>query len=324
MNASFGAFFRLLTRPWFILCFVGVVLATVVAFSINRIMIAILHSRTEVVVPKIEGKTLLDALAIVSSLDLSIQQEGTDFDEGLPAGTIIRQHPPSGMNVRTGRALRVVVSKGGQVVFVPEIIGKPIAEAQSILASNGIQMGALAELYSVDAAKGAVLRQEPSSGTIVTRGALVDVDISRGLPPVGLPLLPDFIGKSVAEAQEWATGVQAGVKLKEDPKGVGPPGTVIKQDPIPGQPLLEGAELRLTIVPLEAAQKGPRFTYQVPAELNEAQIRIMARDNVGEAQVYEGKHKGGFTIEIPVTLKSTTRFRVYVDDVLKEERVLEP
>jgi serine/threonine-protein kinase len=228
------------------------------------------------------------------------------------------------MHVRAGRAIRVIVSKGGQVVFVPDIFGKPLAEAQSILASNGMQMGAVSEMYSIEAAKGAVLSQTPSSGTVVTRGALIDVSVSKGLPPAGLPLLPDFAGKSVDDVKTWAAGVSASVKVKEDPKAVGPLGSVAKQDPIAGQPLLEGEEVQVTIVPLVAAGQGARFTYKVPDGAGDVTIRIMARDNRGESSVYEGKHKGGAVVEIPIGVNTTTRFRVYMNDVLQEERVVEP
>jgi hypothetical protein len=53
-------------------------------------------------------------------------------------------------------------------------------------------------------------------------------------------------------------------------------------------------------------------------------VRIMARNDQGETKIYEGKHKGGAVLEVPVSVKTTTRFRVYVDDVLKDEKVVEP
>lgn len=317
-------FLYYLGRPWAILSIAFLIVCFVVAFSINRIMTALLHSRPEVVIPKLEGKSLMDALGIVSPLDLSLQQEGTDFDESLPAGTILRQQPPSGMQVRAGRAIRVVISKGGQVVFVPDVIGRPLAEAQSMLATDGIQMGAVSELYSIDIPKNAVLSQTPSSSTVVTRGAFVDVEISKGPPPVGLPLVPDFIGKAVSVANEWAGGVNANVKVKEHAGAIGSAGTIVKQEPAAGQPLLEDQDIAVTIVPLAAGNSKSRFSYEVPGDQSDATVRIMARNDQGESQIYEGRHKGGAVVEVPVQVKTTTRFRVYLNDVLKEERVIEP
>ncbi len=312
-----------LKKPWVIVLIALLIVGSVLAFSINSIMLTLLHSRPEVVVPKLEGKSLMDALGIVSPLDLSLQQEGTDFDESLPAGTILRQTPPSGMQVRAGRAIRVMISKGGQVVFVPDVVGKLLAEAQSMLATDGIQMGAVTESYSNDFAKNMVLSQNPSSATVVTRGAFIDVEVSKGPPPVGLPLLPDFSGKTADNAREWASGVNANVKVKEDAKAIGVAGTIVKQDPAAGQPLLEGQDILVIMVPGVPGSKS-RFSFQVPSDVAEAVIRITARNDHGETQIYEGKHKGGALLEVPVSVKVTTRFRVYVDDVLKDEKVVEP
>ncbi len=312
-----------LSRPWVILLFAFVVIGIAFVFSFDRIMVTLLHAQPEVVVPKIEGKSLMDALSMVTPLDLALQQEGTDFDESLPAGTIVRQQPPSGMKVRAGRAIRVVVSKGGQVVFLPDLTGKLLAEAQSMLGTDGVQMGAVSELYSADFPKNAVLSQSPSSGTVVTRGAFVDVNISKGPPPAGAPLVPDFSGKLASEVQDWAHGVNARVDVKEDAKAVGPAGTVVKQEPIAGQPLLEDEGLSVVVVS-GGASPGPRFRYDIPSNRGDVTVRITARDTKGETQIYEGKHKGGQTVELPVAVTVATRFRSYLDDVLTDERVIEP
>ena len=311
----------LLKRPWFILLAAFLVLVGVVGTSINSIMRALLHSRAEVIVPRLEGKSLADALAAASPLDLSLQQESTEFDESLPAGTIVRQHPPPGMQVRAGRAIRVVVSKGGEVVFVPLVVGKSLPEAQSVLASDRLQLGVVTESYASDAPKGMVLEQNPSSGTVVTRGALVDVDVSRGLPPAGLPILPDFTGQPVERAQQWATDVNASVNIEEDPNAVGMSGSVLRQQPAPGQPLLEGETIRLAVVPVRA---GARLTFRIPENAAAGAVRILARDADGERKIYEGRHAAGAVVEVPVRVPSTTRFRIYVDDVLQDERVVEP
>ncbi len=48
----------------------------------------------------------------------------------------------------------------------------------SKLALEGLQLGAVTEIFSADFPIGAALTIEPASGTVVTRGALIDLIVS--------------------------------------------------------------------------------------------------------------------------------------------------
>lgn len=185
-------------------------------------------------------------------------------------------------------------------------------------------MGAVNEIYSLEQQVGVAISQSPSSGTVVTKGAMVDIVVSKGMPPAGAPLLPNFIGLKVEEVELWARDVKGRVKVEEDPKAVGSAGTVVRQDPIEGQPLVEGETINVTIVALVTSDQGYRFSYDVPADRGNVVIRMVARGNKGETEIYKGPHKGGDKIELPISVNSTTRVRIYIDDLLQEEKVIEP
>lgn len=312
-----------LSKPWVILLLTFFLIAGAAAFSINEIMNALLHARPEVLVPNIERKGLSQALSIVSALDLSLKQEGMEFDDSLPAGTVLRQQPPAGMQVRAGRTIRVYLSKGGQSIYVPEVIGRPLVEAQSILSQEGLQVGAISEIYSDQVEQDRVTNQMPSSGTVVTRGVLVDLEISKGAAPAGIPVVPDFMGQSIDAVREWAKTAGIKLNIKEDAKAVGSPGTVVKQDPNAQQPAVR-KEIRVVIVSLLASEKGARISYRVPEEEGPSLVRMVARDNRGESEVYAGEHHGGELVEVPLNVNATTRVRIYVNGLLKDERVIEP
>ena len=46
------------------------------------------------------------------------------------------------------------VQEGGQVMFVPNVLGLPLAEAQSRLALEGLQIGAIEEAFDEEAPEG--------------------------------------------------------------------------------------------------------------------------------------------------------------------------
>ena len=63
---------QFLRKPWVIVTGVLLFILLITFFSINDIMKTILHSRLEVLVPNIEGKSLLDSLSVVSGKNLSL------------------------------------------------------------------------------------------------------------------------------------------------------------------------------------------------------------------------------------------------------------
>jgi len=313
----------LMKKPWFLIVAVVFLLVVLLTISLNQVMKALLHSRPEVMVPNLERKTISEALEEVSTLDLSLQQDGSEFDESIPAGTVVRQHPSPEMLVRSGRAIRVVVSKGGRVAFIPSVVGIQLEEAQSKLAKEGLQLGAITEMYSESVPTGATISQEPKPGAVAGRGAFVDLVVSKGPAPSDVDIIPDFIGRNVDDLQDWARKSKTKLKITENPKAVGSPGTVVQQNPKPHQPVVDGAASAV-VVPLVSSKQGFRFSYVVPRGEDEVIIRIQARSSKGEFDVYSGKHEGGERIEVPMAIQSTTRVRVYVDGRLDKEEVLEP
>src|SRR5437870_3681250 len=102
---------------------------------------AIIHSRKVVMVPDLTGKPVTEALNLLGPLKLGITKESEQFDKRFPAGTIVRQVPPSGMMVREGRLVRITVSQGGETLFVPELVGQPLRQAQTSLQNVGLSVG---------------------------------------------------------------------------------------------------------------------------------------------------------------------------------------
>ena len=106
---------------------------------------------------------------------------------------------------------------------------------------------------------------------------------------------------------------------------MGAPGTVVRQEPPPGQPLLEEPGPPWSTPSFRWSNgNASRLSFDVPTDVDQAVVKVVARDNRGESEVYQGKHKGGGEhVDVPVAIQTTTRFRIYVNDVLQEERVVE-
>ena len=103
----------------------------------------------------------------------------------VPKGVVIRSDPPGDANIRPGDTVTLVISRG-EVVTVPDLRLVASADlAQDMLEQAGLFLGAVTEvddpLESVP--PGAVLSQDPASGTVVEKGTLVNITVRRKPPP---------------------------------------------------------------------------------------------------------------------------------------------
>ncbi len=145
----------------------GVILGLVIFYVLfNWTMSAVIHSRKEVAVPDLKGKSIDAALSMVSPLNLGLKKEDEEFDQNVPAGTIIRQHPFPGMTVREGKIVKVTVSQGGKVTFVPDLSEQPVRTAEIAIRSSGLSLGEETFRFSVAVEKGHVVSQDPPAGNI--------------------------------------------------------------------------------------------------------------------------------------------------------------
>jgi len=232
--------------------------------SFHWVASALLHSRPEVPVPDVTGKSLEQALDLLSGTNLGLFKESVEFDEGVPPGSILRQVPPAGLKVREGKMIRVVLSSGGKIVFVPDLVGVSLMESQNRLRSAGFVLGAVSQVYSVVTPEGAVMSQYPGAGTTAKPGAMVDLKVSRGTPAQGQTLFPNFVGRPLVDAQTWAEeqGFYPDVRIEENTKL--PEGMVLRQSPDPDTAVSSGTVITFVASPSPRANKG--ITVEYPPE----------------------------------------------------------
>lgn len=119
-------------------------------------------SRT-ITVPDLKGKGMVEANDILRKKGLYIRLEGEDYDSYIPQGYIIRQDIPSGHKVKEGREIRIALSKGPRVRYVPDVVGQPLDAAEAILKEKGIRIGKILYAHSEKTAKNIVLAQRPET-----------------------------------------------------------------------------------------------------------------------------------------------------------------
>lgn len=131
-------------------------------------------------------------------------------------------------------------------VAVPQLSGQSEDEARARLVEHGLAFRpADFERFSNEVPAGLVLETRPAAGSLVKRGAEVEVVISRGEHRISVP---DLGGKSRAAARLTleGEGLTAGATL-EILSARGPAGTVVGQAPLPGREVPAGAPVTLLV-----------------------------------------------------------------------------
>ena len=302
---------------------VGLVLAYM---SLDWVMGAIIHSRKVVAVPDLMGKSVAEAVSIVSPLGLGVVKEGEQFDKSAPPGTILRQNPLKGMNVRTGRLIKITISQGGETLFVPDILGQPVRNAQTLLQNSGLSMGEVEHKHSLRFEKDQVMMTDPAPKSVVSKGALVNIVVSDGQPGSDELLTPDFSGKLLPEAKRWADGQQVNVTTREETDVSKAPGEIIEQLPTPDTPIHAGDTLTLVVNTGDMSETPPgakRIYYKVPAGDSDRDVRVIMTDGTGEHEVYRQTQPPGTALNFTVQPQGHARVRIFLNGIMMEEQNLQ-
>ncbi|MGK2930678.1 MAG: PASTA domain-containing protein, partial [Acidimicrobiales bacterium] len=122
------------------------------------------------IVPRIEaGSDIVDAEAALEELGLRVERDYV-FHETAPAGAVLAVSHDPDTRVERGATVTVTVSKGPDLVVVPDVVGRPLAEAIAALEAAGVTVGTVH-----GPSQGVVLDQNPDGGSKARRGASVNL-----------------------------------------------------------------------------------------------------------------------------------------------------
>jgi serine/threonine-protein kinase len=120
-----------------------------------------------VTVPNVVGKTYDEASESLAERHLAVSRTDA-FSDSVPAGEVIRQDPVAGEEAPRDSAVEVVVSRGPDVVRVPDVEGEDIEDAVRRLEAAGFDVDVVGFRFDKP-----VRRQDPSPGEVVRRGETV-------------------------------------------------------------------------------------------------------------------------------------------------------
>ncbi|WP_432110848.1 Stk1 family PASTA domain-containing Ser/Thr kinase [Streptomyces sp. YPW6] len=201
-------------------------------------------------VPSLLGQTQQAAEQRLADAGLGLKGVDRVFSDTVERGEVVSSAPASGDRIRGNGSVRLVVSRGPEIVRVPDVAGASLTDARRALKKVGLVPGMVTREFSEDVARGEVIGTDPRAGTDRRPDTAVALVVSKGAPVD----VPDVTGLSAEEAT--AELEAEGLKAEVLPGRVHSPeaaGEVTEQSPGEGTEAAEGDTIQLTL------SKGPRM-----------------------------------------------------------------
>jgi len=162
-------------------------------------------------VPDVVGMDYADAVDALNEVNLEARKR--EVFSKKPPGRVVAQNPPSGEVVDEGTTVVLRVSKGKQVVTVPDVLDQTESSARSELQAAGFAVQAV-QAPSDSTPEGFVSAQSPDPGTEAPKGSTVTITVSTGPSSASVP---NVVGEQKEAAQDDLKNAGFKVKVENVP-----------------------------------------------------------------------------------------------------------
>jgi serine/threonine-protein kinase len=225
----------------------GLAFVLVTGISAYLTLVLIIKSEDTVIVPSLEGKDVVYALELLTELELNTKVKGSEYTADIPKNYVVFQEPQAGAEIKKGRDVKIVLSKGPQTISMPNLLDLSVQQANIILEEHGICQGELSRTYNNRVEKDHIITQVPSQGTTISRGGCVDLLISMGRQPEAFKM-PDLIGLTLEDALQSIEKIKLVIgEIKSSHHKNKPRNIIVKQTPTSGHRVIAASPVSLLI-----------------------------------------------------------------------------
>jgi len=216
-----------------------------------------------IAVPDLSGKTLEGAKAMIGKAGLVLGKKTDAPGKGKP-GEVVGQSPRAGSEVKKGSKVDLTVGAEKKIVkvAVPNVVGKSLKDAKAALSKAGLNTGKETEAPG-EGKPGAIVRQAPTPGTRVKKGAKVDLTVGAEKKIVKVAV-PNVVGKSLPMAKMELLKVGLLPGKETHPLEKVKPGKVVGQSPKAGVKVEKGSKVDLVVGAEKPAEPEKPKTVAVP------------------------------------------------------------
>jgi len=188
-------------------------------------------------VPELVGSTREQAATALAAVGLRVGDVTEQFSPQAP-GTVLSVDPAPGAPLPPDQPVGLVLSKGVEMLPVPDVQGESRRAAEKTVTDAGFDVS-VREVFSETVPAGTVTDQSPASGS-AARGATVSLVVSKGPE---LVTVPDVVSKPRKQAEKELEALGLKVRTMAIPG----PGTVRSTDPRAGAEVRKNATITLYV-----------------------------------------------------------------------------
>jgi len=284
-----------------------------------------IKSEDTVVVPDLSGKNVVYVLKLLTDLGLNTKVKGSEYSADVPENNVIFQEPEHGAEIKKGRDIRIIISKGAKSILMPNLKGLFVRQARIILEENNLRRGEISSTYSNTIKKDEIIVQIPAPGTMITRGECVNLLVSMGTRPRAYKM-PDLLGLSLSSAITTIESIdlilgEITTRFHKDK----PLNTVVAQELLSGYRVTQGSAVNIVINRkpvqkghnyLNESQGGGLFRYRLKDGFLKRHIRVRLNSFGVSADLFDGFMKPGEEIWLLIPGENNATVFLYEDGEL--------
>lgn len=315
---------------------IAIILSCILVFALamGGTYLALTMGRAkQVQIPDLSNLTVEQAEAKVKELKLKVEVIEEKYHLDIPEGQIIEQDPKyqSNYKINEGTTIKVIVSKGQEIVKMPKVVGEKRDDAIKLLRDVGLEYE-IKEVNSDEVPKDYVIKQETEEGKAIEKddeipaGTKVIIHVSIGIEQVAVP---DLSGKTESEAKTAISNAKLKWKSTEKTSDSSKPnGVVVNQTISSGSMVDKNTEITITVNEFDEIKTGT-INVNVKSLLNgaidyEDEDKTKPKDvklkiTVGTDTIYnETVSPTATNIKVTRTDSGTKEVKVYINEIWKK------
>jgi serine/threonine-protein kinase len=289
---------------------IGFILMIAAATTINRLISAL----STISMPDLTGLKLDRAQKIAARMKIDLKVEDTINSPIYESGAVIAQDIQARSEIKKGRTVYVVVSKGSRLVQIPDVTNIPRADALVLIKNAGLLEGFDTIISSPVIKDTNVISQSPDSGQEVPAGIRINLLRSSG-PRVKEYMMPRLTGRNTFEVFSILKNMGLHIEtLSADGSSTAASGTIISQSPAAGYMVDEKTPISLTasINENDARLKKRIINISYTSQSVTPQlIRINVLSLKGSESVYNEVVQPSDTINVTAVVRGQTVVQIY-------------